>query len=63
MQLGTRGMHKNGNIFFAMVTMDDCSWPKAVLTNMINVSQETIASSRNFTSVKVKLTVNSQSHN
>lgn len=39
------------------------SWPKAVLTNMINVSQETIASSRNFTSVKVKLTVNSQSHN
>lgn len=56
-------MHKNGNIFVAMVTMDDCSWPKAVLTNMINVSQETIASSRNFTSVKVKLTVNSQSHN
>ena len=30
---------------------------------MINVSQETIASSRYFTSVKIKLTVNSQSHN
>ena len=30
---------------------------------MINVSQEYIASSRNFTSVKIKLTVNSQSHN
>ena len=30
---------------------------------MINVSQETIASSRYFTSVKIELTVNSQSHN
>ena len=62
------GMQKNAffrgcNIFVAMVTMYDCSWRKAVLTNMINVSQETIASSRNFTSVKIKLTVNYQSHN
>ena len=30
---------------------------------MINVSQETTASTRYFTSVKIKLSVNSQSHN